>query len=315
MFKNMKISLRLGLSFSIMLFLIIVLIGVGINSMSTIDQNMNEIVNVKNVRTQLANVMIDNVRETSIALQIILLDKNKTSLNEQKKKIIDNRKRYDEAFIKYEKLVAKDETKILEEISKVNTFRDETRALNNIVITLVTEGKYDAAIESSLKNVRSKMKAWIESINVLVTLEDKSTLDQYQNSQHVYANVRFIMFLFGSIALLVAASIAFLLTVSITKPLKLATKLVLTRDNSLDLSEYEKVGGEIGLMIQTFSKDISERMRLEEEMKKAAGYARNLIEASLDPLVTISAEGKITDVNAATIKVTGVSREQLIGSD
>ncbi len=49
--------------------------------------------------------------------------------------------------------------------------------------------------------------------------------------------------------------------------------------------------------------------------KQAAEYARSLIEASLDPLVTISPEGKITDVNEATIKVTGVAREKLIGTD
>ncbi len=49
--------------------------------------------------------------------------------------------------------------------------------------------------------------------------------------------------------------------------------------------------------------------------KQASQYARSLIEASLDPLVTISADGKITDVNEATIKVTGVSREKLIGAD
>ena len=49
--------------------------------------------------------------------------------------------------------------------------------------------------------------------------------------------------------------------------------------------------------------------------KQAGQYARSLIEASLDPLVTISADGKITDVNQATIEVTGVSRERLIGTD
>ena len=49
--------------------------------------------------------------------------------------------------------------------------------------------------------------------------------------------------------------------------------------------------------------------------KQASQYARSLIEASLDPLVTISAQGKITDVNEATIKATGVSREKLIGTD
>jgi PAS domain S-box-containing protein len=40
-----------------------------------------------------------------------------------------------------------------------------------------------------------------------------------------------------------------------------------------------------------------------------------LLEASLDPLVTISPEGKITDVNEATIKVTGMPRETLVGTD
>ena len=47
----------------------------------------------------------------------------------------------------------------------------------------------------------------------------------------------------------------------------------------------------------------------------AAHYARSLIEAGLDSLVTISPEGKITDVNEAMITVTGVPREGLIGTD
>src|SRR5260370_19477856 len=51
------------------------------------------------------------------------------------------------------------------------------------------------------------------------------------------------------------------------------------------------------------------------DQKQASQYARSLIEASLDPLVTISPDGKITDVNEATIKVTGVPREQLVGTD
>ena len=44
-------------------------------------------------------------------------------------------------------------------------------------------------------------------------------------------------------------------------------------------------------------------------------YARSLIEASLDPLVTISPEGKITDMNQATANITGISRDKLTGTD
>ncbi len=50
-------------------------------------------------------------------------------------------------------------------------------------------------------------------------------------------------------------------------------------------------------------------------LKLASQYSRSLIEASLDPLVTISAAGKITDVNEATVKVTGIHRDKLIGTD
>ncbi|MEQ8807898.1 MAG: ATP-binding protein [Imperialibacter sp.] len=52
-----------------------------------------------------------------------------------------------------------------------------------------------------------------------------------------------------------------------------------------------------------------------ETRKQKSQYARSLLEASLDPLVTISAEGKITDLNEALIKVTGLSRAELQGTD
>lgn len=61
--------------------------------------------------------------------------------------------------------------------------------------------------------------------------------------------------------------------------------------------------------------DITERKRAEEAQRASAAYARSLIEASLDPLVTISAEGKITDVNEASVQAAGVPREKLIGTD
>ena len=71
------------------------------------------------------------------------------------------------------------------------------------------------------------------------------------------------------------------------------------------------VGSQIGQFLErqrVAIADITDR-------KQASQYARSLIEASLDPLVTISTEGKITDVNEATVMATGVPRQQLIGSD
>src|SRR5450830_125298 len=61
--------------------------------------------------------------------------------------------------------------------------------------------------------------------------------------------------------------------------------------------------------------DITERKQAEDQVRAASLHARSLVEANLDPLVTISPEGKITDVNEATVRVIGVPHETLIGTD
>ncbi|MBI5965344.1 MAG: PAS domain S-box protein [Chloroflexi bacterium] len=64
-----------------------------------------------------------------------------------------------------------------------------------------------------------------------------------------------------------------------------------------------------------YATDITEHRQAEEALRNAGSYNRRLIEASIDPLVTIGPDGKITDVNRATEEVTGVPRKSLIGSD
>ena len=86
---------------------------------------------------------------------------------------------------------------------------------------------------------------------------------------------------------------------------KRAAELVIA-DKELDFQNEEK------------EKRLTESKELEEfsnSLKLASQYARSLIEASLDPLFTISTDGKIMDINNASVNVTGKTREQLIGSD
>jgi PAS domain S-box-containing protein len=87
---------------------------------------------------------------------------------------------------------------------------------------------------------------------------------------------------------------------------RFVASVVVTRRN-------DSMGHPVGYLLM--STDISEKKQSEGKLHDALQYARSLIEASLDPLVTISPEGKITDVNEATIKVTGWPREELIGTD
>lgn len=51
-----------------------------------------------------------------------------------------------------------------------------------------------------------------------------------------------------------------------------------------------------------------------DELRSASRYFRSLLEASLDPLVTIDADGKISDANLAAEEVTGWNRKDLVGT-
>jgi len=266
MFKNMKISLRLGLSFSIMLLLIVVLIGVGINSVSKIHQDMDEIVNVGNVRTQLAYTMISNVREVAISLRSILLDKDVNYRNGQIKNIEKYRKNYDSCFRKYEELVKKDETTFLNLIEQSKTLRDEARGINNTVVDKVNAGKFDEAVNIQLTKARPKVENWITTIDKLIKQENEKSILNFEQSNQLYSSVQNYMIILGSIAFLIAVVISFMLSSSITRPLKIATDLVLSRDLNIDLSAYQHGGGELGSMIQAFSRDISEKKKLEKKL-------------------------------------------------
>ena len=63
---------------------------------------------------------------------------------------------------------------------------------------------------------------------------------------------------------------------------------------------------ELQQTVAQLQEEVAERLAAEKALQAVSVYARSLIEASLDPLVTISPEGKITDVNRATEEATGI---------
>ncbi|MBC8486645.1 MAG: PAS domain S-box protein [Bacteroidetes bacterium] len=103
------------------------------------------------------------------------------------------------------------------------------------------------------------------------------------------------------------------------KPLYFITSII-------DITGRKRIEDEIRTLNEELEQRVADRtadlkktynvlQESEEKLRTASLYARSLLEASLDPFVTISPDGKITDVNKATELVTGVNRDHLTGSD
>ena len=76
-----------------------------------------------------------------------------------------------------------------------------------------------------------------------------------------------------------------------------------------------KVGDSESREVAILFNDITKFKETEEALKSSNIYNRSLIEASIDPLVTIGSDGKVTDVNNSTENVTGIKRDRLIGTE
>ena len=109
------------------------------------------------------------------------------------------------------------------------------------------------------------------------------------------------------------------------KEKRAAELLIANKELIFQTSEKEKRAAELVIADKELEFQNKEKEKLEIANKEseafnyatklASQYARSLIEASLDPLFTISPDGKITDMNNASVNITGVPRELLIGTD
>jgi PAS domain S-box-containing protein len=139
-----------------------------------------------------------------------------------------------------------------------------------------------------------------------------------------------LVVLFVLMMAVVAAAVSFLINRGVVKPIgKLHEGTEIIGSGNLNYKVGTMAKDEVGQLSRAFDrmtiqlkesftglrKEITERKQAEEALRLANTYNRSLIEASLDPLVTIGSDGRITDVNVATEKVTGHSREELIGAD
>ncbi len=253
MFKNMKIGIRMGLGFIFVLALMVAIVLIGLNDMTNIEEKLDRIVKVNNVRAQLANDMMGSVREVSIALRNIFLVRDIANINEMKNRIAEERKKYDEALRKIEELTPKEAKEAFEMIAGIKSAQDTSRQLNNKVIELATENKLDEAVELMNKEARPAVRKWIESMEEFIKYQDERSEFRFNETLKTYENARISMLSLGASAVVLSIVISILLTLSITRPLGLGVNMankIASGDLTVNLSTNRR--DEIGVLLQSF---------------------------------------------------------------
>ncbi|MGE5856328.1 MAG: PAS domain S-box protein, partial [Syntrophaceae bacterium] len=260
-------------------------------------------------------------------------------MDEESKALVTKRLEHREKGVKgsYErKFVRKDGTPIWTIVNVVSLKDRDGKIAGWIgLLTDITDRK---RIDEALRLEREQLLSLFDSMDALIYVTDPST------NEILYVN-KAMKSQFGKQA---AGGICYREFQGLEAPCPFCTNEIILRQNPAP-HYWEYFNPQIGRHFSIIDRiikwpddrnvrfeiatDITERKQAEDALRKAKDdleervrertrelhaeslYARSLIEASLDPLVTISVDGKITDVSRATEEATGVSRERLVGSD
>jgi methyl-accepting chemotaxis protein len=219
MLKNMKVAVRMGLGFGLVIVFMISLIMVGLNQMEKTHDKLDRILNINNVRLDLANHMIDDVREVSIAIRNVIILKDTRNTEAMKNKIAEGRKGYDEDLKKIEALTTKDDNNAWDIISKVKTSQDAARALNNKVVDLALAEKYDDATNLMLKQASPSVLQWLGRVDELIKHNEERNAQRFDEADKAQKSARTTMLILGAASIVLSVLIVIFLTLGITGPL------------------------------------------------------------------------------------------------
>ena len=222
---NLKIGRRLAAAFSIVLTLTLLMTGVGISQLQALSQATADMeqstIKERMAAEWVAALQINTVRTYAMA---------KTATAEEAKKYKRDIESQRETIAKLQKelesAIKRDEGKHL--LSVASTKRTEYAAIRDKVFQFKdtmkpgSESELARLVDDSLM---PSMKAYVQSVADLLDFQKRVFKESKQAADEIYASGRNLLIVFGSLAVLLGAFLAFMLSRSITRPLGYAVSV------------------------------------------------------------------------------------------
>jgi methyl-accepting chemotaxis protein len=314
--SQLKISARLAIGFTLVCVLLIVVTLLGIIQMAQQKQRMDEITKINNVEASEASSMYLSITERALALRnMILLGENPPEIDAEMKRVDTQAKKYAASEKKLEAMLKSESTTSPEERQLFAAISETAKVANGFVkqvTELILAGKRDEAYAVLRNEFRPVQRKWWDQLNNFIVLENKQNEDASNNADVAYVNARFMMLLFGGLALVVSIMAAYLITRSVLSQLggepsyanQIATRIA---------------HGDLTVNIETKPSDQDSLLFSIKSMRDALAQIVGQVRAGTDTIATASsqiAKGNLdlssrTEQQASSLEETASSMEEL----
>ena len=230
-----KIGTRLGIGFAVVLGLLVAVLLVGLYSMAQLSDRTHDIVTDKNVKMAAANTMSDNVRNITLAITSVVVAPTEALVHAELAKIGDARKKYGAAKEALQKKISTDKEMAL--MAELDAALKAGAPLNNKVIELRNAGQTEEAIAFLTQQAAPSLKRVLTALDSLVEHEGEQAAQAASDAEALSTSARAFMITLGSLAVLLGAFVAWIITRSITRPINAAVGVAETVASG-DLSSH-----------------------------------------------------------------------------
>ncbi|WP_219118732.1 methyl-accepting chemotaxis protein [Janthinobacterium sp. UMAB-56] len=230
-----KIGTRLGIGFAVVLGLLVAVLLVGLYSMGQLSARTHDIVTDKNVKMAAANTMSDNVRNITLAITSVVVAPTEALVQAELAKIGESRKKYGAAKETLQKKISTDKETAL--MAELDAALKSGAPLNNKVIELRNAGQTEEAIAFLTQQAAPSLKRVLGALDSLLAYEAQQAAQAATEAESLSASARASMIALGSVAVLLGAFVAWIITRSITLPINAAVSVAETVASG-DLSSH-----------------------------------------------------------------------------
>ena len=245
MFKNLKLGVRLAIGFGIIVTLMLIISMVSVSRVSSLDEEISNMVKDKFPKTVWANNMIDDLNVVARSMRNALLIEDKAQQLKELERISEARTNLLENLDKLEKTIKSE--KGLEILKAVKDARVAYVSGQDAFLKLIQEGRQKEARDLLFSEIRPKQTAYIDVVNKLINFQSEAMVKSGEDADALASNTRTLILSLLAAALVLAIAAAWALTRSITVPTKklvdASDKMALGDFNfKLDIDSRDEIG-------------------------------------------------------------------------
>jgi methyl-accepting chemotaxis protein len=223
--KNMKIGNRLSAGFGLVLFLLLIISVYSLSRMSNIQDKLNNIVNVNDIKQSLATTMFDMVNDQAIGLRNLVLLSKPEDIKAEVARVRLAEKQYSEAKDRLSAILANTTDADPAEQSAFAAIAENEQSAHTLFSKIEAFSVVDDdahATELLMGDARTAQKNWRLKLIALVKYETDKNNTAVENVDRAYQTTRITMTAIIVIGFLFALIVIRALTRSITRPLTTA---------------------------------------------------------------------------------------------